>query len=212
MRKLAFAGLLSLLFVLPVRAVTIGPKAPDGTEPAIDLPMKLRKANIRSLGLGCCVFRSIEFSAHWQNLPQFYGFPEWLVANRIPGGGWPQKVDKLIPRICADRNLPVPKYIQVQTKDLEILRLAIRTGRMPAITYTQSHMVSLVHADAKWFGILDNNRINTIEWRNEREFNQIYTGWAVIFLAPGPPPIPLNSSPDKVIPSPSPQPCPGPEP
>lgn len=56
----------------------------------------------------------------------------------------------------------------VEGSDLERLKLACRTGRMPGVTYAFSptgryggariaHMVNLVHADDQWFAVLDNN-------------------------------------------------------
>lgn len=211
--------LLTLVLFLPstVDAVSTGLTAPDGTRPAIELPESLRKKNIPSGGAGCCVFRSIEYAAHWQNLPQFDGFPEWMVAKGIRGGGWPSKVDELIPKICADRGLPVPDYIQIEGRDLDLIRLAVKTGRMPCVTYGGNHMLSVVHADDKWFGLLDNNRIDTYEWRTEAEMLRSYIGpphplipnpqgWAIIFLSPGPPPSPWNGDDRPTPPTPPPSP------
>jgi hypothetical protein len=61
-----------------------------------------------------------------------------------------------------------------------------------------AHMVSLVHADDRWFAVLDNNYpgANLIEWMTPQEFQRTWTGmgggWAVILLAPPPPPPPVN--------------------
>lgn len=185
---------------------TVGRTAPDGTEPLCDLPAPLHTRNTASKGLGNCVFTSIHHSAHWQEVPQLQGFAQWLTQKGIPGGGYPSKVAKLIPEICRDRGMPEPRWIQIQGKDLDLLRLACKTGRMPAITYSRSptgryngrsiaHMVSLPHADAKWFGILDNNYPgpDKIEWLTEQEFLKVGPDWAVILLEPGPPPIPRNA-------------------
>lgn len=227
MVKKAHYPLLSLLAALlisvPLLAVeyeaSIGEDAPDGTSPAIDFPKVLRKKNIgsprpRFIGdpksWGCCVFRSIDHAAHWQNLPQLNGFPEWMVEKGIQGGGYPAKVDDLLPKICADRNSEVPGYIQVENNNLEILKLACKTGRMVCVTYSYSptgrynsqrisHMVNLVHADDKWFAVLDNNYIETLEWMSPEEFLPVYhggrrNGWAIIFLSPPPPPVPRNKN------------------
>lgn len=187
-----------------------GRVAPDGkTEIQVDLPSSLHQRNINSVGLGCCVFRSIDHAARWQNIPALIGFPEWMVSRGIPGGGYPGKVDDLIPKIAADRGLPVPDYLQVEGTDLEILKLATRTGRMVSSTYSVSptgrydgrkidHMVNTPHADDANFAILDNNYIgdNAYEWLSPAEYLRSYAlggrGWAVILLGPPPPPPPTN--------------------
>lgn len=190
----------------PVGAA-VGRVAPDGTEPQIDLPNNLHRRNTASKGLGNCVFTSIHHSALWSEVPALMEFPKWLTAKGIPGGGYPSKVAKLIPEMCKDRNVPVPQYVQVEGNDLEILKLACRTGRMPSVTYSRSptgryggrsiaHMVSLIHADDKWFGVLDNNYpgADALEWMSPEQFLRAYSpGWCVILLEPGPPPVPRNA-------------------
>ena len=104
--------------------------------------------------------------------------------------------------------MPVPTYLQVEGRDLEILKLACKTGRIPSVTYCFSpagryggrriaHMVSLLHADDHWFVVLDNNYPGTYEWMTPAEFARTYgcnrsNGWAVILLDSGPPPVPEN--------------------
>ncbi len=91
----------------------------------------------------------------------------------------------MIKDICQKKGVPVPPYIQVQGKDIEILKLACKTGRMPGVTYSFSpsgryggqkiaHMVSLPHADDKWFCVLDNNFPRTYEWLTPQEFSRTY--------------------------------------
>lgn len=201
-----------------IEAKVNGKVSPDGQEIQIDLPGELHMKNTGGMGprgpgsgAGLCVFTSIEHAAHWQNVPALIGFQKWMTSK--PGGGYPEKVVKMIEAYCKDRNLPVPAYLQVEGKDLEILRLACKTGRMPAITYGVSptgrygggriaHMTNLVHAQGSVFAQLDNNFLdpkeNAYEWMNEKEFLKAYTsggggGWAVILLDPaGPPPVPRN--------------------
>ena len=50
-----------------------------------------------------------------------------------PGGGWPDKVDRMIAQVCQERGVARPAYIQVEGTDLEILKLACSSGRIPAI-------------------------------------------------------------------------------
>lgn len=201
---------------LPLRPASVGASvggaiSPDGEEIQCDLPARLHRRNINSRGLGCCVFRSLDHAARYQNVPALHGFPEWMLRKGIAGGGWPQKVDELIPKIAKDRGLPTPDYLQVEGGDLEILKLACRTGRMPCVTYSYSpsgryggarinHMVNLVHATSAHFAVLDNNYIDppgrAYEWLTPAELRPAYTGgragWAVILLAPPPPPSPRN--------------------
>lgn len=141
-----------------------------------------------------------------QNVPALLEFPKWLIQKGIPGGGYPQKVADLIPQIAKDRGMPTPDYIQVEGGDLEILKLAAKTGRFPCVTYAVSptgrysgqriaHMVNAPAAGAggKWWAVLDNNYVgaDAYEWMSESEFARAYApGWAVILLNPGPPPPP----------------------
>lgn len=156
-----------------------------------------------SEGSGLCVFTSIDHAARWQNVQQLVGFRDWM--TKYPGGGWPEKVTKKITEICKEKGVSEPKYIQIENKDLEILKSACSAGLMPGVTYDHSptgryngqriaHMVSLVHADNNWFCILDNNYpgVNQYEWMTPEEFRSVWSGWAVILLSPGPPPPPTN--------------------
>ena len=212
MKRLAFVPVLLLLAFAPplCGSAKVGGKlSPDGTEIQIDLPGSQHKANISSRGLGCCVFRSLDHAAKWCDEPALFGMPEWMVSKGIPGGGYPEKVDKLIPQIAKDRGLPTPEYVQIQGDDIEILKTALASGRMVCITYSYSatgryggqriaHMVNAVHGDDKYFAILDNNYIgeNNYEWNDIGSFRKTYSprgdGWAVILLKHGPPPPPRN--------------------
>ena len=190
-----------------------GRKFEDGTEISCDLPGDLHRRNTASKGLGNCVFTSIHHSAIWQNIPAVQEFPKWLITKGIPGGGYPAKVDKLIPQICKDRGLPIPEYIQIENADHETLVLAHKTGRMTCVTYARSptgryggqriaHMTNLVHADANWIVCLDNNYMpkdpanpSNYEWMTPEEGKRagIYD-WVIVFLPPPPPPPPRNST------------------
>jgi len=184
-----------------------GPRHPDGTEVQLDLPREYQLRNRGgSDGAGLCVFASLQHSAVWQDVAPLTHVFSWMFTH--PGGGWPEKVDQVIAAICKEQNVAAPDYLQVEGPDLEILKLACRTGRMPAVTYSMSptgryggariaHMVSLVHADERWFAVLDNNYPGTIEWMTPADFRATYLGrsgqgWAIILLAEGPPPPPSN--------------------
>lgn len=191
-----------------VEAKVSGNTAPDGTEINLDFPGDRHNRNKGgSDGLGLCVFTSIGHSADWQEVPVLKDFRDWM--TRHPGGGYPSKVDKMIERICQERGVSKPAYVQIEGTDLEILKAACQSGRMPGVTYSFSptgryggqriaHMVSLLHADDKWFAVCDNNYpgADKIEWMTPDEFRRTYiggrSGWSVILLDAGPPPPPFN--------------------
>jgi len=190
---------------LALAASVNGPTAPDRAEVQNDLPAEFHVRNRGgSDGAGLCVFASLKHSAIYQEVTPLKEIFEFMFTR--PGGGYPDKVDKVIRDICKQKGVPVPPYIQVEGKDIEILKLACKTGRVPGVTYGFSpsgryggqriaHMVTLLHADDKWFCVLDNNFPKTYEWMTPQEFQRAYTsdgGWCVIFLDSGPPPVPEN--------------------
>jgi hypothetical protein len=197
------------LGIIPARraeAKVGGDVAPDGVPVQVDLPPDLRMHNTGGRdGAGLCVFTSINHAAIWQDIEALMDFQKWMKSK--PGGGYPEKVAAMITRKCKELAVPEPRYIQVEGDDLEPIRVALKTGRMPCITYSFSpsgryggqriaHMVNCVHDLNGYFGILDNNYPENIEWLNESEFKRTYSGagggWTIIFLDPGPPPPPRN--------------------
>lgn len=189
-----------------------GPVSPAGVEIQCDLPDGQQCSNISSKGQGCCVQTSINHSARWQNVPALIDFQKWVQESGLPGGAWPGAVDERIPKCAKDRGYPVPQYLQVEGKAAEVvplLKLALKTGRMPAVTYSKSptgryngqriaHMVSMAHGDDEWVAILDNNYVGSqnLEWESWDEFTKIANPggsiWCVILLSPSPSPPPKN--------------------
>ena len=192
----------------PVGAKVGGPVNEDGTEIACHLPARLHQKNRGgSDGAGLCVFASMRHSGLWQNEPVFTNLFQYMWTK--PGGSYPSKTDAMIDRYCKERGATKPPYLQVEGTDLEILKAASKSGRMPGVTYSFSptrrygggrisHMVSLVHADDRHFVVLDNNYIGdaAYEWMTPEEFRRTYTGgrsgWSVILLTPPFPPSPWN--------------------
>jgi hypothetical protein len=187
-----------------------GTTSPDGKEEIqCDLPKQFHLKNVGGTdGAGLCVWASMQHTATWQRIPAIDGVFKYMQTQR--GGGWPDRVDKVVP-VMAQRNKEAsPKYIQVESRTpLEVLKLACKTGRMPGVTYSYSptgnyggsyiaHMVSLVHASDNWFAILDNNYPNQIEWMDPQTFLKVHTrngrelGWSYTFLSDPPPPPPCN--------------------
>ena len=171
---------------------------PDGVEVQADIIPEIRKKNIASKGLGCCVFRSVEHTAREQNIPALYDFAEWMVKSSIEGGGYPDKVDQLITRICKERKVDVPPYLQHEGGDPKFLELALKNGWSVCVTYCGrdprysnqniAHMVNLVYIDDKYACILDNNFIDKYYWMSRKEFLDRWNefgkskGWAIAFL------------------------------
>ncbi len=187
-----------------------GPTSPDGLEEiACDLPAKYHIKNVGGTdGAGLCVWASQAHTARYQHVWPMIDVFNYMKTQ--PGGGWPERVDKVTALLAKKAGEPLPKYIPVEAKnDLEILKLACRTGRMPGVTYSFSptgnynrqfiaHMVTLVHASDKWFCILDNNFPSSYEWMDPQTFLNVHTknqrenGWATIFLNDPPPSPPHN--------------------
>lgn len=179
-----------------------GRTSPDGVEALVcDLPaLEHMKNTGGSDGAGLCVFTSVEHCARWQNEESLRGFQQKM--RKEPGGGYPEKLDRMMARYC-----PNTAYLQYTGADSSLLKLALHTGRMPAVTYGFSprygnriaHMVNLVHFSDRWACILDNNfpGEDKYEWMKPAEFERRWTlgngGWAVFLLNPPPPPIPAPS-------------------
>jgi hypothetical protein len=192
--------------VRPAEARVGGDEAPDGTPVQVDLPEDLRMHNTGGWdGAGLCVFTSLNHAAIWQDVDSLRDFQKWMKSKL--GGGYPEKLAAMVTQKCKELGVPEPKYVQVEGSDLEPIRVALKTGRMPCITYSFSpsgrydgrriaHMVNCVHDVNGYFGILDNNYPDKIEWLDESEFKKSYSGggggWTVILLDPGPPPPPRN--------------------
>jgi len=200
---------LLLLFLIHASA-TAGPFLADGNQHdgeavTCDLPISEHLRNkVGRDGLGLCVFTAIEHAARWANEPALIGFRDYMTQK--PGGGWPEKVDEMIPQFAASQHRPTPRYVQHTGGDAEFLRLALRTGRYVCVTYngrdgvfyrgTIAHMVNLVHLTEKWAVVHDNNYPGQWLWMPPADFFERWRGsgggWAIVLLNPGPPPIPVN--------------------
>ena len=202
-------AMLLCLIAAPLYAASVGGSiAPDGkTEIHCDLPGDFHQKNTGgSDGAGLCVYASARHTGRWQGDPLFDLIFDWM--KKHPGGSYPEKFKRTLEQCSKESGLPIPEYVQVEGKDLEILKLACRTGRMVGVTYSRSptgrygggriaHMVSLPHADNTYFAVLDNNYIgsNAYEWMSPDEFVRTCNPsgyWAVILLTPAPPPPPRN--------------------
>lgn len=174
----------------------------EGIEVAIDLPMPDHRQNEAGTdGAGLCVWATLDMAGRWANIPELRGLFSHM--KQQPGGGWPERVERVMAELAP--NVP---YVQYEGSDPSILDAAIRSGRPVGITYgygngklyrgqTIAHMVLLVHLDDKWACIIDNNDPLHCTWLTRPELLNRWThptgkGWAVVFIAPPPPPIPTN--------------------
>lgn len=183
-----------------------GPSSPDGKDEVdCDLPVSQRQRNTGGRdGAGLCVFTSIMHAARYQNEPRLANFQQQMKAER--GGGYPEKVDVMIAKYGSGT-----RYIQYEGSDDKILEAAIKSGRMPSVTYNGrdphygnrsiAHMVNLVAFDraSGWAAVLDNNYIGERElvWLPINDFLSRWkgggsSGWVHILLQPPPPPVPRN--------------------
>ena len=157
-------------------------------------------------GFGLCVFTSLDLAARWANEPALVGLRDYMTKH--PGGGWPEKVDEVVPKAAAAKGLPTPAYAQHTGGDPEFLRRALRTGRYVCVTYDGhdgvyyrgriAHMVNLVHFSDRFAVIQDNNYPGKWLWMSPTEFLDRWRGtgggWAIVLLKAGPPPVPINAS------------------
>lgn len=198
------AGLAKANYELPRGAQVGGRMTPAGKPIQIDLPGAMHLHNKAGTnGAGLCVWTSLNMAAYWQSIEFLHHLRDEM--TKVPGGGWPQRVDAVIKEKAAKKGVPVPRYVQVRTLDLEILKRACATGRMPCVTYCVSptrrynggyisHMVNLVNADSQWFTVLDNNYEGETNYEHMTpdEFRRSHgcggDAWSVIFLDHGPPP------------------------
>jgi len=203
--RLAIALVLILFGSLPAHCIDEGGRDNHGEQVTVDLPDELHLKNVGgSDGAGLCVFCSIDHAARYQDTQALVGFRDFM--RKYPGGGYPEKVAKMLPMMAASKGLPTPDYVQHTGGDAEFLKLALRTGRYVSITYDGrdgvfyrgpiAHMVNLVHLSDQWAVIHDNNYPGKYLWMTPTELLSRWRGsgggWAVVLLNPPPPPIPTS--------------------
>lgn len=192
----------------PEPAVTdhIGGPTYDGRTIKCNLPISEHLRNkVGTDRYGLCVWASGDHAARWQYVPELIGLLDYM--TKFKGGGWPERVDEVFKEIA-----PEVPYLQCTQFDEELFDLALKTGRMPAVTYGFSprygeniaHMVNAVFSDSKWIVFLDNNFPGNYEWVPRAEALRriklrmldnnggydLKGGWFYLLLAPEPPPEP----------------------
>lgn len=182
----------------------------DGESITCDLPNEEHIRNIGSKidGSGMCVYSSIEMAARYQGLEEMRGWRDWCAA-KYPGGGYPQKVEKLLEAWGKAKGIAVPPYMQYEGNDPgPLLELIDRTNRMASFTYGYSprygsyvpHMTNGIHYQ-RYGVVLDNNFIGDkqYEWMLAPELvrrtrlqpgMRVGSAWVFVWLTPGAPPPP----------------------
>lgn len=196
--------------------------APDGkTEGQVDYPDGEWMRNIGSKidGAGMCVFTSAEHAFRNQGLDEFRGFRDWCAAA-YPGGGYPDKLHKLILAFCKAKGIQTTQdggvtwiirprtgerftYIQYEGAAMSLAEAGLREGILMCSTLYRSprygagiiyHMVNLAHWGPGGYGAILDNNYKPYEWDTMRGMEPRLklqgTVWLVAVIRQGPPPPP----------------------
>ncbi len=192
-------------------SIVNGPTHEDETISAnLDPSEHIKNIGSKKDGAGMCVFSAIEMAALYQGHEEMRGWRNWCAAN-YAGGGYPEKVEKLLDAWWKKNGTkPIP-YMQYEGTDPgPLLEIIDRTRRMACITYGYSprygrgfiaHMVNGVHFGPRFGTVLDNNFIgdNSYEWMTRDELvrrmrlspgGRLGDAWIFVWLTPGAPPPP----------------------
>lgn len=181
---------------------------PTGVAPTVDYPEDMWFKNIGSKkdGAGMCVFTAFEFSALWAGLEEFRGFRDWCAA-KYPGGGTPDKLQKLVDAYCKEKNFKAPDIKQYEGTDVAWIKQCLRNGWLPGCTLFHSArykgpgqqplpiIYHMTNCAGEWC-ILDNNFPDYEWYAGEKAFEAAVKDhgkyWGFCIVAPGAPPIPRN--------------------
>lgn len=190
---------------LKSNATADGPEH-NGLQVQTELASRMHLKNkVGTDGAGLCVFTAVTNSSEYVNCDELRGLRDFM--TKFPGGGYPEKLDKVIKEYCDSKKLKVPPYVQHTGGDVAFLKEVLAAGRMPSVTYAGNdgvyynfyiaHMVNLVYLDDKISAILDNNFPGKYLWMDTNFFLDRWRhgggGWAVAIMTPPPPPVPLNN-------------------
>lgn len=142
-------------------------------------------------GLGLCVFTSIENTAIPQAIYPLYGLRDWMV--RKQGGGWPEKVDRILREYKAN-----VKYVHFEGSSVDkyekVFRDALDVGFVPCITWGTdvshyggrqiAHMINVVYWDDDYVCVVDNNFPREYLWVDTptaKKYMSLGGFWGMIF-------------------------------
>jgi hypothetical protein len=171
----------------------------DGAVARTALPPTMHHRNTAGVdGSGNCVFASIAHTAKAQGIDGLDDFHLWM--QRHPGGGWPEKVDRMIAeKLGPDHGID---YVHVYgPESLPIIERAVANGYLVCVTLGYSdrpeyqgeamgHMVNIAHLGPDLAAVHDNNAPGDYEWMSRAEFEARASWsprgpdqlWAMIFL------------------------------
>lgn len=146
--------------------------ASKGERPTVNIPRADRQQNWIGNGEGSCVHATFVSLLRWQG--RFKTADYW---RRTYSGG--ERLDQFVAKLDQEGI----RYAYETGGDVQFLEWACRTRRGCGITVSGgAHMVALVHLDAEWAAILDNNDVSTFRWVPREtliaEWKASY-GWAV---------------------------------
>ena len=123
--------------------------------PTVNLPLALRQSNWEGpRGSYSCTWASMISLLRWQG---HYRMADWMRQN-YGSGEWP---DDMAMKLDGAK----VRYAYVTNGDVKFLEWSCRTRRGCGITVAGgAHMVCLVHLDAKWAALLDNNSVTKFIW------------------------------------------------
>lgn len=123
--------------------------------PTVNVPVALRQSNwIGSQGEGSCVHATMISLLRWQG--RLNKADRWR--QTYGNGEWP---DDLAAKCDGEK----VRFAYTTDGDVKFLEWACRTRRGCGITVMGgAHMVALVHLDAQWAAILDNNSVSKFRW------------------------------------------------
>lgn len=146
---------------------------PVNERPIVNVPLVMRQENwLGSQREGSCVWASTISLLRWQGQPKL---ANWIRKN-IGNGSWPED-------FMARADKAGLRYAMTTTGDVRFLEWACKTRRGAGVTVMGGvHMVDLVHLDAQWACLLDNNAPSKFIWVSRNKFLAEWKasyGWAV---------------------------------
>lgn len=159
--------------------------------PTVNIPESLRQRNWRgSLGEGSCVHANMVSLFRWQGHYKMAN----LWRNTYGNGEVADETWGFEDNLKAKLNKQGVRFAQTTNGDVAFLEWACSTRRGCGVTVMGGrHMVTLVHFDEEWAGILDNNNPETYIWVPRETFVSEWhnsNGWAVTPVYTPPPPLP----------------------
>jgi hypothetical protein len=162
------------IFAQPVKPVKPVKPVVNKEWPIVNVPMALRQENwVGDQREGSCVHATMISLLRWQG--RYNKANKWR--QTYANGEWPAGLASKFDREGV-------RYAYTDKGDVAFLEWACRTRRGCGITIMGgAHMVALVHLDADWACLLDNNNVSKYKWVPRRTLIAEWKashGWAVV--------------------------------